>query len=421
MKRSETAPSPPSRARAIAGLVVTVALLGIFLFFSFAWNSVAADTINNKLRDAGIDVHVDGIQGAFPIDFEADTIDVYDFATLYGVRVRYGGTYNPFRATKQKGRVFRADATASVTLLHHQYEVGLQNVNFEMREEGGWRIWGTVVVSDVDVDVDMIIGAGEKDELKVKIPYLDVELEMSRTKFHVQYANHDVATIVVRKTEKQYEKLDVKFVYLLLGSVLNAHGFMVRSNKGSMHLRQIEYSLYDHPMHSVVEDIYLSRDMKTITTETSTQKEENGDSAAYQVREIKFDGRELMIVPPVQTIVGDLRGVLVDYSTREVVIDVGDVPITMNARNHAAGHPQLHVDYGPIHLSLHEETLHMQLRGGFYKSFKCIHADAHLNFDKPNLLVADIITAKMGKDTLHVEGTYDFDTETIDAKVNFKG
>ena len=77
-----------------------------------------------------------------------------------------------------------------------------------------------------------------------------------------------------------------------------------------------------------------------------------------------FDGEQLRFKPPVKTVLGDLRAVSIDYSYREMVFDVGQTPVHIHARHLVAGHPQLNVDYGPIHLAIHEEAVTLRVRGG---------------------------------------------------------
>ena len=102
-------------------------------------------------------------------------------------------------------------------------------------------------------------------------------------------------------------------------------------------------------------------------------------------------------------------------------MDVGELPLLMHARTSTAGHPQLHVNYGPLQLALHDESLAIEVDGGYYGSFKCVRARARIDFDAPNLLVGESVQASVGDDTLSLAGTYDLEANKMHAELKFDG
>ena len=439
-------PPPPRHPRCIAACAVVslVVMLATFAAVAFLWNTTAEDKINDACDDAGVDVHVGSIHGAFPFKFTAETVDVYSFVTLYGVHVRYGGTYNPFHLLRQTGHLFRVDATARVTLLGHDATLAVRAVDVERRDEGGWHVAGLVDVGGYEVAVDVLLGGTEAESatMTLRCTALDVVATLTRTSVTVRYAHRDVITVAMTPDR---DDDGMRPIRAMLGSVLNARG-RIDTRDGGVRLREVQYSLFDHPMHSLVDDLVMTPNDPTSPDEPGTktiaavdsmvtvmkpfahddadrrQLADDDTMPGFEHRLVAFDGHVLSVTPPLSTPLGDLRSAYVDWDLRELHVDVGTMPVSMNARTSVAGHPQLEMNYGPLHAALHEASASVDVRGGYYGMFKCVRAQAHLDFDAPHLLVGDHVEARLPSgDRLEVNGAYDFRANKMTASVQFEG
>lgn len=411
-------------------LTVAVCMLAAFLFFSLAWTRIAVKQVNENLRASGVQVRVNGIRGAFPLDFTVESANVYEFATVYGLHVVYHGTYNPFKVLSQHGKLATVNGRATVSLLGHESDVLIRDVVVSrgVQTPNDWQIEGTVDVNNFAVNVWLFFGENGDDNLVVDVPSLDIKVKMSRRHVHLQYAKHDVLSFV--RNPQRVKEPTVDDIFLLLGSIMHAHATIKQHDGGGIDVSNVTWSLYDHPMHSMVgsANIYLEEGAVWNSGKgghvVAVHKTPNRRRrlAPRRLFDVDFDGQRVVLQPPVSTPLGDLRAVFVDYDLREMHIDVGTMPLLLHARGSLAGHPKLSAEYGPITASVHQNGIVVDINGGFFSHVKCVRAEARLQFAEPHVVHLKMLNGKLTNgEHLYVHGKYDLKEEKLTVGVELEG
>lgn len=421
-------------------LLVAASILVAFAFFAFAWNPYVEQRVNGSLRDVGVDVRVASIRGQFPFMFTVGETRVGTFASLYGVRVRYHGTYNPFHVTRQRGELASADGTATLSLLGHDFDLDLKLVKVHRGGDGcdldnhhDWCVFADVSIDGIDAAVTLQYG--ENSRVTIELPVAKLRVELTETSVHVTFGERDVfrGTITPAYSDtppnaaapEPWSRLE-----LIFGSVCTVWANLLGElGQAGTDIKDVTYSFYGHGLHTMFEELHLYpthshgyeygddrrlhyavRPLYLKARPMGLLQVENHDDAP--IFNVDYDGERLLFLPPVSTALGDLRSVRVDLGSAQMHVDVGDMQIAV-----AGTEEGVNVQAGPLALDFTHDLLRVALRGGHYDDVRCVQGAATVYFDEPHMVLVDNVHARYGGAAVHAEGTYNLREDKADINV----